>query len=115
MTASLRCISVVARRSSVCADCRRQDNLAGGALGAFLVPILIVEATRQLPAFGCPGLIDSLDWVAIGAILLAFLWFRPKGLLPERKRVFRPAGEAQRAPGAARPRVGLVRRRAGSP
>jgi branched-chain amino acid transport system permease protein len=64
-----------------------KGNLAGGALGALLVPIGIVEATRFLPAFGYPGLIDSLDWVAIGAILLVFLWFRPNGLLPERKRV----------------------------
>ncbi|HEY6277706.1 MAG TPA: branched-chain amino acid ABC transporter permease [Streptosporangiaceae bacterium] len=64
-----------------------RGNLAGAALGAFLVPILIVEASRHLPAFGYPGLIDSLDWVAIGAVLLVFLWFRPNGLLPERKRV----------------------------
>jgi ABC-type branched-subunit amino acid transport system permease subunit len=89
-----------------------RGNLAGGALGAFLVPILIVEATRHLPAFGYPGLIDSLDWVAIGAILLVFLWFRPKGLLPERKRVFRPAGGG---PAAARPRAGLAGGRVESP
>jgi branched-chain amino acid transport system permease protein len=65
-----------------------KGNLAGGALGALLVPIGIVELTRRLPAFGYPGLIDSLDWIAIGACLLVFLWFRPNGLLPERKRVF---------------------------
>jgi branched-chain amino acid transport system permease protein len=95
-----------------------RGNLAGGALGAFLVPIVIVEVTRQLPAFGYPGLIDSLDWVAIGAILLAFLWFRPKGLLPERRRVFRPADDDPRsphAPGGARPWTALAGRRAGSP
>lgn len=75
-----------------------RGNLAGCALGALLVPIGIVEATRHLPSFGYPGLIDSLDWVVIGAFLLAFLWFRPNGLLPERKRVIgeagaRPAGQ----------------------
>ena len=43
-----------------------RGNLAGGALGALLVPIGIVEATRHLPAFGYPGMIDSLDWVVIG-------------------------------------------------
>jgi ABC-type branched-subunit amino acid transport system permease subunit len=66
-----------------------KGNLAGGALGALVVPIGIVELTRRLPAFGYPGMIDSLDWVAIGACLLIFLWFRPNGLIPERKRVFR--------------------------
>jgi branched-chain amino acid transport system permease protein len=66
-----------------------KGNLAGGALGALIVPIGIVELTRRLPAFGYPGMIDSLDWVAIGVCLLVFLWFRPNGLIPERKRVFR--------------------------
>jgi branched-chain amino acid transport system permease protein len=61
-------------------------NLAGNALGTLLVPILIVEGTRFLPQIGYPGLIDSLDWVVIGVVLLAFLWFRPQGLLPERRR-----------------------------
>ena len=70
-----------------------KGNLAGGALGALLVPIGIVEASRHLPAFGYPGLIDSLDWVVIGACLLVFLWFRPNGLLPERRRVFRDDGQ----------------------
>jgi branched-chain amino acid transport system permease protein len=64
-------------------------NLAGGALGALLVPIGVVEATRYLPAFGYPGLIDSLDWVVIGLVMMSFLWFRPNGLIPERKRIKR--------------------------
>jgi branched-chain amino acid transport system permease protein len=63
-------------------------NLVGNVLGALLVPIAFVEGTRFLPAIGYPGLIDSLDWVVIGLLLLAFLWFRPKGILPERRRVF---------------------------
>lgn len=71
-----------------------KGNLAGGALGALIVPIGIVELTRRLPAFGYPGMIDSLDWVAIGACLLVFLWFRPNGLIPERKRVFRNGSKA---------------------
>ena len=87
-----------------------KGNLAGGALGALLVPIGIIEVTRHLPAFGYPGLIDALDWVAIGAFLLVFLWFRPNGLIPERKRVFGPAGEEG---GGARLRVPLIPWRAG--
>ena len=60
-------------------------NLGGNFMGTLLVPILILEGTRFLPQIGYPGLIDSLDWVVIGLVMLAFLWFRPKGLLPERR------------------------------
>lgn len=66
-----------------------RGNLAGAALGVLIVPIGIAEVTRQLPAFGYPGLIDSLDLVAVGALMLVFLWFRPNGVLAERKRVIR--------------------------
>jgi branched-chain amino acid transport system permease protein len=71
-------------------------NLLGNVLGALLVPIAFVEGTRYLPAFGYPGLVDSLDWVVIGLLLLTFLWFRPKGILPERRKVF-PASPASGA------------------
>lgn len=83
-----------------------KGNLAGGALGALLVPIGIVELTRRLPAFGYPGMIDSLDWVAIGACLLVFLWFRPNGLIPERKRVFRTGSKAGNRPRLRAPFAG---------
>lgn len=75
-----------------------RGNVAGGFLGALLVPIGIVEATRYLPAFGYPGLIDSLDWVVIGFVMLMFLWFRPNGLIPERRRRFLPTAAAAPAP-----------------
>jgi ABC-type branched-chain amino acid transport system, permease component len=58
-------------------------NNFGVLLGAFLVPTLLHEATRFLPEFGFPGLAEALQWVLIGLLMLAFLWFRPKGLVPE--------------------------------
>ncbi|HVC24681.1 MAG TPA: branched-chain amino acid ABC transporter permease [Acidimicrobiales bacterium] len=88
-----------------------RGNLAGGALGALLVPIGIVEGTRYLPSFGYPGLIDSLDWVVIGLVMLVFLWFRPLGLFPERKRVVR-FGDAPARRGAP---VAMSARRAETP
>jgi branched-chain amino acid transport system permease protein len=63
-------------------------NNFGAALGALVVPILFLEATRFLPEFGYPGLIDALQWIVIGMLTLLFLWFRPKGLIPERLRRF---------------------------
>ena len=58
----------------------------GAVLGAILVPVAFEEATRYIPQFGPPGLVDDLQWVAIGLLIVVFLWFRPQGVLPERRR-----------------------------
>jgi branched-chain amino acid transport system permease protein len=59
----------------------------GAVLGAILVPVGFEEATRYIPAFGPPGFIDDMQWVAIGLLVVIFLWFRPQGVLPERRRM----------------------------
>jgi branched-chain amino acid transport system permease protein len=64
-------------------------NNLGAALGALLVPLALVEGTRFLPPIGHIGLVDELQWICIGVLLLAFLWFAPHGLVPERRRDFR--------------------------
>jgi len=62
-------------------------NHRGAVLGAILVPVAFEEATRYIPAIpGRPGLVDDLQWVAIGLLIVLFLWFRPQGVLPERRR-----------------------------
>ena len=58
----------------------------GAVLGAILVPVAFEEATRYIPQFGPPGLVEDLQWVAIGLLIVVFLWFRPQGVLPERRR-----------------------------
>jgi ABC-type branched-subunit amino acid transport system ATPase component/ABC-type branched-subunit amino acid transport system permease subunit len=63
-------------------------NHRGAVLGAILVPVGFEEATRFIPSsFGRPGLVPALQWVAIGLLIVAFLWFRPQGLLPEPRRI----------------------------
>jgi branched-chain amino acid transport system permease protein len=62
-------------------------NHRGAVLGAILVPVGFEEATRYIPPFGPPGLVEDLQWVAIGLLIVVFLWFRPQGLLPERRRL----------------------------
>ncbi len=59
-------------------------NHRGAVLGAILVPVAFEEVTRYIP--GKPGLVDDLQWVAIGLLIVIFLWFRPQGVLPERRR-----------------------------
>ena len=72
-------------------------NHRGAILGAILVPVAFEEATRYIPPVpGNPNLIPALQWVVIGCLILAFLWFRPQGILPERRRRLatrEPAGE----------------------
>jgi ABC-type branched-subunit amino acid transport system ATPase component len=75
-------------------------NHVGAVLGAVLVPVGFEEITRLIsnnnPSLP-PNLLPSLQWVAIGLLIVVFLWLRPQGVLPERKRVIRPAPAADQA------------------
>jgi ABC-type branched-subunit amino acid transport system ATPase component/ABC-type branched-subunit amino acid transport system permease subunit len=65
-------------------------NHLGAVLGAVLVPVGFEEITRFITSASPnlpPNLLPSLQWVAIGLLIAVFLWFRPQGVLPERKRV----------------------------
>jgi branched-chain amino acid transport system permease protein len=71
-------------------------NHRGAVLGALLVPVGFEEITRfitnddpNLP----PNLLPSLQWVAIGLLIALFLWARPQGVLPERKRAIPPKAD----------------------
>jgi branched-chain amino acid transport system permease protein len=84
-------------------------NHIGAVLGAVLVPVGFEEITRfitnnnpNLP----PNLLPSLQWVAIGLLIGVFLWLRPQGIMPQRKRVINLAAaqagpDAQPVPAAA--------------
>jgi ABC-type branched-subunit amino acid transport system ATPase component/ABC-type branched-subunit amino acid transport system permease subunit len=67
-----------------------RGNHLGAVLGAVIVPVGFEESTRLIananPSLP-PNLLPSLQWVAIGLLIAFFLWFRPQGVLPERKRV----------------------------
>jgi branched-chain amino acid transport system permease protein len=77
-------------------------NHRGAILGAILVPVGFEEITRFIPTSNNlpPNLIPSLQWVAIGLLIVVFLWVRPQGILPERKRVIRLPGSAFRGSGS---------------
>ncbi len=62
-------------------------NHRGAVLGAIVVPLAFEEATRYIPPVPSdPNLIPALQWVVIGLLIIAFLWFRPQGIIPERRR-----------------------------
>jgi branched-chain amino acid transport system permease protein len=70
----------------------------GAALGALLVPVAFSEVTRFLPAVVRPGFIDSVQWLCIGGLLLLFLWFWPRGVIPERPGRLAGAPATRRRP-----------------
>jgi ABC-type branched-subunit amino acid transport system permease subunit len=57
----------------------------GVIIGVLLVPILFGEATRFLPDIGQAGWIDAGQLIVYGVLTLVFLWFRPRGVFPERR------------------------------
>ena len=82
-----------------------RGNNFGVMVGALLVPGF-GEVTRFFPHLVDPQISAALEWMGIGAFMLVFLWFWPRGIFPERRRRFAPtepplprAEAAARVPG----------------
>jgi len=61
-------------------------NSLGVIIGAFFVEVGVQEVTRYIPQIGnnaSSG--DAIRLVVIGLLIVAILWFRPQGILPERR------------------------------
>lgn len=71
-----------------------RGNLAGVTIGAVLVQGLFLEGTVLLPSVGSPDLVGAVQWMSLGALILLFMWFRPQGVIPERRRRF-PASPSE--------------------
>lgn len=76
-----------------------RGNLGGVALGGMLVPGLFLEGTVLLPNIGSPDLVGAVQLISMGLLILVFMWFRPQGVIPERRRRFGSLAE----PGSAHP------------
>lgn len=63
-------------------------NSIGAIVGSAIVLTGILESVQFLPSFGVSGFSDALQWVGIGTLIIVFLWFAPRGLLPERRRTW---------------------------
>jgi branched-chain amino acid transport system permease protein len=74
-------------------------NNAGVALGTAVVYTVILEGVQYLPSLGgVSSLTASLQQAAIGVLVLLFLWLRPQGLIPERRRRLRAQSKVAAAP-----------------
>lgn len=59
-------------------------NNRGAVLGAVIVPVVFAEITRYLPQLGAnASLLAAFRQITVGLLLIAVLYFRPQGLLPE--------------------------------
>lgn len=65
-----------------------RGSLTGVAVGAALVGVGVQQAVEYMPITINPSVIASLEWIITGALTLGFLWLRPQGLVPERRRRF---------------------------
>jgi branched-chain amino acid transport system permease protein len=80
-------------------------NNLGVMLGAALVLGVFEEAVRYLPSFGYAGVAEAIQFMLLGVLILACLWWRPTGLVPERRRRFSTGDPAAPLP-ADRQRAG---------
>jgi ABC-type branched-subunit amino acid transport system ATPase component/ABC-type branched-subunit amino acid transport system permease subunit len=71
-------------------------NNAGVTLGVAVVLTGILQSVQYLPSLGQGDLIGAIQLMAVALLLMAFLWFRPQGLIPERRRIL-----SRRVPGAS--------------
>jgi branched-chain amino acid transport system permease protein len=61
----------------------------GAVFGALVIMVGAAQAPQFLPQIGAAQLLPSLQIMAVGFIVLAFLWWRPDGIFPEQKESFR--------------------------
>ena len=74
----------------VCVVVGGLGNNLGAALGALIVLTVIDNGLQYLPILQYTTDAGALQTVGFGLIVIVFLWFRPRGLLPERRRRFGP-------------------------
>ncbi len=87
-------------------------NDIGILVGVLLVPVLFGELVRFLPSFGQQSWVQAAQLMAYGLLTLLFLWFRPRGLIPERRRRY-PGAESVLSAGGT-PAAGRIRARLGT-
>ncbi len=70
-----------------------RGSVFGVAIGAALIGVGIQQAVQYMPIGSDPTVLAAAEWIITGVITLLFLWVRPQGLFPERRRRF--AGKAE--------------------
>ncbi|MDX6339408.1 MAG: neutral amino acid transport system ATP-binding protein [Streptosporangiaceae bacterium] len=94
-----------------------QGNAIGAIIGTFFVEVGVQEVTRYVPQIGSNASSgDAIRLVLIGLLIVGILWWRPRGVLPERRNMDLLPGEARpRRPGLQWPGFRVALAAAGRP
>jgi branched-chain amino acid transport system permease protein len=58
----------------------------GVSLGTVIIAVLLLQGVQFLPQIASsPGLSQDFGWIILGTATIVFIWFRPQGVLPERR------------------------------
>ncbi len=69
-------------------------NDRGVTIGTFVIAILLLQGVQFLPQISFRiGLKEDLGWIVLGTVTILFIWFRPQGILPERRPKYGGASE----------------------
>lgn len=67
-----------------------RGNNWGAMLGSLVVYVGLSEGLKLLPPIASSAVISaSMSWIFLGFLLIAFIWFRPQGLIPEQRPKWR--------------------------
>ncbi len=76
-----------------------QGNAIGAIIGTFFVEVGVQEVTRYVPQIGSNASSgDAIRLVLIGLLIVGILWWRPRGVVPERRNMDLLPGEARPRP-----------------
>jgi branched-chain amino acid transport system permease protein len=75
-----------------------RGSVSGVAIGAALVGVGIQQAVQYMPIGSDPTVLAAMEWIITGLVTLIFLWVRPQGLLPERRRRFKRRAQSLATP-----------------
>jgi branched-chain amino acid transport system permease protein len=74
-------------------------NNFGIVLGTLLVPVLLQQGAQYVPQIANrPGGAEDLGWIVTGILTIAFLWWRPRGIVPDQRPKYGGLGRIRRRP-----------------
>jgi ABC-type branched-subunit amino acid transport system ATPase component/ABC-type branched-subunit amino acid transport system permease subunit len=87
-------------------------NAIGAVIGTFFVEVGVQEVTRYVPQIGSNASSgDAIRLAIIGLLIVGILWFRPQGVLPERRGMDLLPGERDTRPSLLRAALAPAERR----
>ena len=64
---------------------------AGVVAGALLVPVIFEQATQYVPGLSSrPALADDVGWMVTAVLTIIFIWWRPRGIVPDHRPRYGP-------------------------